>query len=136
MKNKHILFWELGADDPIDEAHLAECEECRRNFEANRLLSLQLRSVPQIVPPPFFAARLQSLAGESRRTLIYYFERMAAHLAPVLTLLIVATGFLIYSVSTPEAYQPALVLEEAAFPEISVENILGAPAVPEGPNHE
>lgn len=130
MNNNHIRFWELASDEEIDRKHLDTCEECQRQAEIHRLLGMHLSRLPRLEAPPFFAARVQNLIGESRSSLVYYFERMAAQLVPLLTLLILATGFVVYAVNGQRANQTAAngqavqVLEESAFPEVSVENMI------------
>ncbi|MFB3904642.1 MAG: hypothetical protein ACE15E_14425 [Acidobacteriota bacterium] len=133
MNTNHIRFWELASDEPIDREHLNTCEECQRQAEIHRLLNVQLSRLPRIEAPPFFAARVQNLIGESRSSLVYYFERMAAQLVPLLTLLILATSVFIYTVHEQETSQISTnlhavqVLEESAFPEVSVENMIASP---------
>ncbi|RPI24729.1 MAG: hypothetical protein EHM61_16295 [Acidobacteria bacterium] len=133
MNSNHIRFWELSSGDEIDRQHLEICEECRRQSEVHRLLLIQLSRLPRIEAPPFFAARVQNLISEARPSLVYYFQRMAAQLAPLLTLLILVTSLLIHSVSNEQSGQPgsggqaAVVLDESAFPEVSVENMIAMP---------
>lgn len=137
MNTKHIRFWELASDKEIDSEHLSACEECRRQAEIHRLLGIQLSRLPRIEAPAFFAARVQNLIGESRSSLVYYFERLAAQLVPLLTLLVLATSVVIYTINDQGAttnVQAVQVLEESAFPDVSVENMITAfPDVDEGP---
>lgn len=104
MNEKHIVWedWEPG--DPVDEQHLAACEQCRRDHELALFLRFQARSAPTIEPPPFFAARVAKLAMADANAAFWRFlERAARQLIPVFALLLLATSFLIYrSWRTPE----------------------------------
>jgi len=130
LNTNHIRFWELASGEPFDREHLDTCEECQRQAEIHRLLGIQLSRLPRIEAPPFFAARIQNLIGESRSSLVYYFERMAAQLVPLLTLLVLATSVLLYTVNDQETSQittngqAVQVLEESAFPDVSVETMI------------
>ncbi len=132
MNTNHIRFWELASEEEIDREHLDTCEECQRQAEIHRLLGIQLSRLPRIEAPPFFAARLQNLIGEGRPSLVYYFERMAAQLVPLLTLLVLATSVFIYTVNDQKTSQTAnygqavQVLEDSAFPEVSVDNMIAS----------
>lgn len=139
MNTNHIRFWEIASDEEIDREHLSTCEECQRQAEIHRLLGIQLSRLPRIEAPPFFAARMQNLIGESRSSLVYYFERMAAQLVPLLTILVLVTSVLIYTVhdqrtsQVPANLQAVQVLEESAFPEVSVESMItSSPDADEG----
>ena len=139
MNTNHIRFWEIASDEEIDREHLSTCEECQRQAEIHRLLGIHLSRLPRIEAPPFFAARMQNLIGESRSSLVYYFERIAAQLVPLLTILVLATGVFIYTVNdqktsqVPTNLQAMQVLEESASPEVSVENMIASfPDVDEG----
>jgi len=133
LNTNHIRFWEIASDEEIDREHLSTCEECQRQAEIHRLLGIQLSRLPRIEAPPFFAARMQNLIGESRSSLVYYFERMAAQLVPLLTILVLVTSVLIYTVhdqrtsQVPANLQAVQVLEESAFPEVSVESMITSP---------
>lgn len=131
MNSNHIRFWELASDDEIDREHLNTCEECQHQAEIHRLLGIHLSRLPRIEAPPFFAARVQNLiAGEGRSSLVYYFERMAAQLVPLLTVLVLATSVLIYTMNGQETSQiptngqAVQVLEESALPDVSVETMI------------
>jgi hypothetical protein len=132
LNTNHIRFWEIASEEEIDRKHLDTCEECQRQAEIHRLLGIQLSRLPRIEAPPFFAARVQNLIGENRPSLVYYFERMAAQLVPLLTSLILATSAVLYRVNdqkysqTQGNRQAVQVLEDSAFPEVSVENMLAS----------
>jgi hypothetical protein len=128
LNGNHIKFWELEPGEQPDSRHLETCEQCRRQAEVHGFLRMQLDALPRVEPPPFFAARVASLANERRPSFVFYFERIAAQLAPLLTVLILATSFLVYSVTYDSAPNARLVLEESAFPEVSVENLIAPPA--------
>jgi hypothetical protein len=138
VNGNHIRFWEVESEAELDRKHLEVCDECQRQAEIYRLLVVQLSRLPRIEAPFFFASRVQNLISEARPSLVYYFQRTAAHLAPLLTLLIVVTSVLIHSISqepngqTVTSGNPAVVLEESAFPEVSVENMIAE--LDEGPN--
>jgi hypothetical protein len=139
LNTNHIRFWELASDEEVDREHLDTCEECQRQAEIHRLLGIHLSRLPRLEPPPFFAARMQNLIGESRSSLVYYFERMAAQLVPLLTILMLATSVFIYTVHDQGTSQTATrgqamqVLEESASPEVSVENMIASfPDLDEG----
>jgi hypothetical protein len=127
LNGDHIQFWDLEPGQQPDARHLETCEQCRRQSEVFKFLRAQLDTLPRVEAPPFFAARMANLIGDRRPSFVFYFERMAAQLAPLLTLLILVTSFLVYSVSYDSAAQARLVLQEAAFPEISVENLIVPP---------
>jgi hypothetical protein len=59
---------------------------------------------------------VQALIGDAKSSVIFYFERIAAQLAPLLTALILATSFLIYSVSQKEE-APTTLIEADITPE-------------------
>lgn len=137
MNTNHIRFWEIASEEEIDRKHLDTCEECQRQAEIHRLLGIQLSRLPRIEAPPFFAARVQNMIGEGRPSLVYYFERMAAQLVPLLTLLILATSVFLYRVNDQKSSQTVAngqavqVLEESAFPEVSVENMIALSSDPD-----
>ena len=123
MNGKHIEFWNIESEEQVDRGHLADCPECRRKLDLYRFLMLHLKNVPTIQAPPFFPARVQALIGEAKTSVIFYFERIAAQLAPLLTALILATSFLIYSVSQKEEAPTTLI--EAYSPDMTPETVIG-----------
>ena len=62
MPEEHIPFAELDFDETPDQSHLNSCEECRKEWAVFRFLGFQVKSAPQIDPPPFFSQRLAHLA--------------------------------------------------------------------------
>ena len=123
MNGNHIEFWTLETEDQIDRRHLADCPECQRKLELYRFLRLHSKNVPILQAPPFFAARVQALIGEARTSVIVYFERIAGRLAPLLTAVILATSFLIYTVSKKEEARMTVI--EAYSPDMTPENVIG-----------
>jgi hypothetical protein len=133
VNGNHIEFWTLESEDQADQRHLRACPACQRQLELYRFVQQQVRNVPTIAAPPFFATRVQAALGEARSSVIFYFERIAAHLAPLLTALILATSFLVYSVTRNERIQVQATqtpLLEASFPDMTVESVLGLTAEP------
>ena len=130
MNGNHIEFWTLESDEQIDRRHLADCPECRRGLDLYRFLQFHLKNLPTIEASPFVPARVVGLIGEAKSSVIFYFERIAAQLAPLLTALILATSFLIYTVSKNE--QSATALIEAPFPEMTPESVIGFTVPDEG----
>lgn len=110
MKTTHIAWesWEPG--DPLDEEHLAQCEQCQTDYALARFLHFQAVSAPTIEAPPFFAARVANLATAEIAAPIWRFvERAARQLIPVFALLLLATSFLIY-----RSWQPLTVTYDTA----------------------
>jgi predicted anti-sigma-YlaC factor YlaD len=124
MRRRHIPFWKLEADDAIDQNHLEACGACRRNYDAARLLAYQTKYAPQVEAPPFFAARVARLAQETPVPILVYFQQVARRWVPVLSALIVATGFLIVSLTRSQSGLGIQALEESTPAEITLENLV------------
>jgi anti-sigma factor RsiW len=56
-----------AAQGPGIEAHLAECAECRAQFEEERALRARLRALPAVEPAPELEARVRRSLRASRR---------------------------------------------------------------------
>ncbi|MGH9340233.1 MAG: hypothetical protein ACRD1R_11775 [Acidobacteriota bacterium] len=129
MSTKHIEISDLEATDPIDQAHLDECEECRRGWAALRLLRFLSRSVLRVDPPPFFAARVAHLAQERPIPFFFSLQTASRHLAPFFLGLLIITTFLLFSQNGSEdpgaTYSDVLFEQPAQAPqEISLEYVL------------
>lgn len=123
----HIDFSRWEAGEPLDEAHLASCAECREEREAALFIRRQAARMPSIEAPPFFAPRVARLAFEQEaRPLFTMVQLVARRLLPVFMALMLAVVSLAYWSSGTTATQPlaaehyealALLLQEESAPQ-------------------
>ncbi len=83
MTDGHISVSEWEPGQAIDERHLRQCEDCRRQWEARRFLRFQVENAPAPVLPPFFSSRVAHLAAGEVVTVWALLERTARRLIPV-----------------------------------------------------
>lgn len=99
MADKHIDFSELGFDDPVNQSHLESCPDCRRQWDIFRFLEFQVKSVPHLEAPPFFAQRITQRVCNAGTSFAFLLQRAAQQLVPLFVALILATTFLLYSLT-------------------------------------
>jgi len=127
MPEEHIPFAELDFDEIPDQSHLNRCEECRKEWAVFRFLGFQVKSAPQIDPPPFFSQRLAHLAQTPEVSFAFLFQRVAQQLIPVFLVLVLATSFLLYRQTEVEPameYYSAVFFQEPVPEDISVEDVM------------
>ncbi len=127
MAEEHIPFAELDFDETPDQSHLNSCEECRKGWAVFRFLGFQVKSAPQIDPPPFFSQRLAHLAQTAEVSFAFLFQRVAQQLIPVFLALVLATSFLLYRQTEVEPdmeYYSAVFFSEPAPEDLSVEDVV------------
>ncbi len=127
MPEEHIPFAELDFDDEPDQSHLNSCEDCRKEWAVFRFLGFQVKSAPQIDPPPFFSQRLAHLAQTTEVSFAFFFQRVAQQLIPVFLVLVLATGFLLYKPTPVEPameYYAAVFFQEPVPEDLSVEDVV------------
>jgi hypothetical protein len=127
MSEHHFSVEEWEPGDPIDEAHLAECEDCRSQWELMRFLRFQIESLPQVTPSPFFASRTARRIEGSTADLWHLVDRLAKLLVPAFATAAFATAFLLFSLDSgsavPDDYTQVL-LEPSASEEITLDDVV------------
>ena len=128
MDKEHLSLEELDFEDPVDQSHLDECEDCRKRLEVFRFLGFQVKSAPRMEAPPFFAQRVARLAQEARTPFSLLLGRAARHMVPVFTALILATCLWLYQLPNGEsaAYSSELLFEQSQQLDVSLESVLNA----------
>ncbi len=128
MDKEHLSLEELDFDDPVDPSHLDECEDCRKRLNVFRFLGFQVKSVPRMEAPPFFAQRVARLAQEAKTPFSLLLGRAARQMVPVFTALILATGLWLYQLPNGEsaAYYSELLFEQSLQNDVSLESVLNA----------
>lgn len=126
MTKKHIPFSESNFDDPVDDLHLQDCKECQRGWAVFRFLGLQVKSIPRLDAPPFFAQRVAHLAHSTAAPFALLLKRTAQQLVPVLLSLVMATGFLLYQMTDSETieYQSEVLFEVPIESDIAFEGVV------------
>jgi hypothetical protein len=97
MSDHHILFENLEPDEPIDMVHLEACSKCRAEYRMRAFVSMASKAAPDIEVPPFFSARVTALIKSDRLPVLFYFERAARQLVPLLLALVLTTGLALYT---------------------------------------
>lgn len=96
MAEEHIPFSESDFDNRLDQSHLNSCEECQKKWAVFRFLGFQVRSAPEMDPPPFFTQRVARLVQTPKDSFAFLFQRVAQQLVPVFMVLVLATSVLLY----------------------------------------
>ena len=122
---KPHIQWELiDSEDQIDQVHLGACPQCQKHYRVHEFLTRQARSARAVEPPPFFARKVARSLHQASQPMWFYFRWAAARLAPVLALLILATGLLIINVLRQPELQDAVILDDSVASEVSYENMI------------
>lgn len=127
MSKEHIPFQELEFEETPNPSHLKDCEECRKRWEIFAFLGFQVKSVPQMDPPPFFHQRVAQLAETPIVSFASLFQRVAQQLIPVFAAVVLATSFLLYSLTETEPAMEdyvAIFFEEPVVEDFSVEDVV------------
>ncbi len=124
---KRHIDWEMvGSEDQLDRSHLEECPECQKKYRLHMFLVRQARSARPVEPPPFFASKVARSIQQASQPMWFYFRWAAARLAPVLALLILATGLLIINVLREPELPDTVILDDSAASEVSFENMINS----------
>lgn len=127
MSEQHFSFEEWEPGEPVDEAHLAECEECRGQWELMKFLRFQIESLPQVSPSPFFASRTARRIEGSTVNFWHLVDRFAKLLVPAFATAAFATAFLLFSLDSenavPDEYTQVL-LEPSATEEMTLDDVV------------
>jgi len=114
----------IDSEDQIDRSHLGACPDCQKKYRWHRFLTRQARAARPVEPPPFFARKVARSLHQASQPMWFYFRWAAARLAPVLALLILATGLLIINVLREPELPDAVILDESVAGEVSYENMI------------
>ncbi len=138
MSSQHIDFSELEPEDSIDQTHLASCERCRLNYESYRAFRGLVRGIPELEPPPFFAARVAGLAtregtAQGTGSFLFLMQRSAQRLLPVFATLVLTVGFLAFrgssqidTVPIEDSELSRILFEEPEAEVVTLEFMLGS----------
>ncbi len=124
---KRHIDWEMvDSEDQLDRSHLEACPECQKKYHLHMFLVRQARSARPVEPPPFFARKVARSIHQASQPMWFYFRWAAARLAPVLALLILATGLLIINVVREPELPDTVILDDSAASEVSFENMINS----------
>ncbi len=132
----HIPIWEWEPGDPLDEAHLEQCPQCRRQWESRRYLDFQASLAPEPDPAPFFASRVAHRAVSEATPIWLWLEKVARKTIPVFaTLALIAVlGLLLSNSRQPEPVEYAELLGEPAGPagveELTLDDVIYSLSLP------
>lgn len=127
MSKEHIPFEEMEFGEAPDPSHLERCEQCQKKWEIFGFLGFQVKLVPRMDPPPFFYQRVARLVEAPIVSFAFLFQRVAQQLIPVFAAVVLATGFLLYSLTETEPAMEdyvAIFLEEPVVEDFSVEDVV------------
>lgn len=95
-------------------------------------VSLASKTAPEIEVPPFFSARVAALVKSERTPVLFYFERAARQLVPVLLALVLTTGLAFYTLfqGPAEEFRTEALYRESGdevYMEYVVNSLVGLP---------
>ena len=97
MNEEHIRFENWEAGDPLDQEHLAQCQECQEMVEGLGFLKQAALSAPDTEVPPFFASRVAHLAVSAGTSFWELLDRMAKRMVPLFASLVLVASFFLFS---------------------------------------
>jgi len=137
MKSRHITeildqtaFAELGAEDlTIINAHVKDCQNCQKAFEAARLSSVWLSTQAVLAPPapsPFFQAKVLNAIRNKQNMVkpIAVFKRWWNASAALVFSMLMAVAFLIALTALAPADYDNTQAEISGFNPYSTEAVL------------
>ena len=101
MKRDHIRFEEWEPGSSLAEEHLAECAQCRQDYDRSRFLKVMADSAPEPEIPPFFPSRVAQLALSGAHSFWEILDGMARRLLPALSSLVLVASLLLYFTNDP-----------------------------------
>jgi len=101
MKREHIRFEEWELESSLPEEHLAECGQCRGDYDRVRFLRLMSDSAPDPEIPPFFSSRVAQLALSGAHGFWEILDGMARRLIPALSSLVLVASLSLYFTNDP-----------------------------------
>lgn len=122
----HIDWENFDSEDQLNRSHLEACPECQKKYRLHTFLVRQARAARPIEPPPFFARKVARSIQQASQPMWFYFRWAAARVAPVLALLILATGLLIVNVIREPDLPETVILDDAVASEVSFENMINS----------
>jgi hypothetical protein len=129
MSGEHFPVdrWEPG--DPVDEKHLADCKECRQNWEKMAFIRHQIAASVAVEPSPLFARRTTRRIMSNGTSVWFFLERTCRRIAPLAAAAVIVLAVLIFGYDRSEPQEEIMAqafFETDETTDISLDDVIAS----------